>query len=143
MPTIHFVSASDGTPLTKRFDIQQGQLVKEPYPQVAMVTSHTVDVTDIEDFYTYVTMHASYGHCLLKGQLDRPLVNESRAGHTNSDTPTEWMVLDNDHLHDLEPQALMDLLGLGDVDYIVQYSASAGIVPGKMGYHLPLPEVLR
>ena len=45
-------------------------------------------------------------------------------------------MLDNDNLHDLEPQALMDLLGLGDVDYIVQYSASAGIEPGKCGYHI-------
>ena len=30
----------------------------------------------------------------------------------------------------------MDLLGLGDVDYILQYSASAGIEPKKRGYHL-------
>ncbi len=136
MNTIHFLAAADGTPLTKSFDIEEGQLVKQSYPQVATFNSFTVDVSDIEDFYTYVTMHASYGHCLLKGQLDRELNSDSRAGHTHPSMATQWMVLDNDHLHDVEPQALMELLGLSDVDYIVQYSASAGIVPGKCGYHI-------
>ncbi len=133
---IHFLSAADGTGLTKRFDLQDGQLVKHPYPQVAAFTSHAVEVETVEDLFVQLMAHGDAGHCVLKGQLDRALKNESRADHTNSDTTTEWMVLDNDHLHDLEPQALMDLLGLGDVDHIVQYSASAGIVPGKMGYHI-------
>jgi hypothetical protein len=90
----------------------------------------------IEDFYVNLGAHAQNNHCLLKGTLDRALKDESRADHTSSHIPTEWMVLDNDNLHDLEPQALMDLLDLGDVDYIVQYSSSAGVEPGKRGYHI-------
>ena len=136
MTTIHFLSAADGTRLTKRFHMTEDGLGKDPYPQVATFTSGEVEVDNIEDFLVQLAAHAQNGYCLLKGQLDRQLKNESRAGHTNRDTPTDWLVLDNDNLHDLEPQALMDLLGLGEVDYIVQYSASAGIEPGKCGYHI-------
>jgi hypothetical protein len=80
--------------------------------------------------------NAAQGHCLLKGRLDRALVNESRAGYTDADAPIHWLVLDNDGLRDLAPAALLALLGLADVDHIVQFSASAGIGPGKCGYHL-------
>lgn len=133
---LHYLSAADSQPLTKRFDIDQGCLAAQPYPMVSRINSHTVDVESIEEFHAALTEQAEKGRCLLKGQLDRPLQAESRAGHTRSDEPTEWLVLDNDLLHDLEPQQLMAMLGLGEVDYIVQYSASAGIVPGKNGYHI-------
>jgi hypothetical protein len=121
MTKLHFLAAADGTQLTKRFRISGEELTKESYPQVATFNSHEADVETIDDFYVALVAHANNGYCLLKGQLDRPLVDESRAGHTHSDEPTAWLVLDNDFLHDLEPQQLMNLLGLGDVDHIVQY----------------------
>ena len=90
----------------------------------------------IDEFYQALVSHSSSGHCLLKGLLDEPLTRKRRKGHTDRGAPTRWIVLDNDHLHDLEPQALLNLIGFNDVDHIVQYSASAGIVSGKMGYHI-------
>ena len=45
MLSIHFLSAADGTPLTKRFDLDEdGKLRKQPYPQVYHVTSHEAQV---------------------------------------------------------------------------------------------------
>jgi hypothetical protein len=137
MRTIHFLQAADGTRLTKHFKLtEEGTLQKEPYPQVYAFNSDEVEAETIGDLFAQLVAHADHGQCLLKGKLDRPLKNESRAGHTNSDDATDWLVLDNDNLHDVEPQQLMDLLGLGDVDYIIQYSASAGIEPHKKGYHI-------
>ena len=133
MTTIHFLQAADGTRLTKSFRRTEKGLEKDPYPQVYAFNSFEHEVETIEDFLVHLAAHAEHGHCLLKGKFDRQLKNESRAGHTNSDEPTDWLVLDNDNLHDLEPQQLMDLLGMGDVDHIIQYSASAGIEPGKSG----------
>jgi len=134
---VDFLSASNGTPLSKRFwKDSHGSIQSDPHPRVRDVTSHRESLDSLEQFYDVIVQHATAGHCLLKGLLDRPLHNESRAGRTVPDAATQWMVLDNDGLHDLEPQGLIDLLGLGDVDYIVQYSSSAGIVPGKRGYHI-------
>ena len=136
MPTIHFLSAADGTPLTKSFRMTDEGLQKDPYPRVFRTTSHEEQIASIEDLFDAISRHGQEGHCLLKGQLDRALRNESRAGHTDPSATTEWAVLDNDNLHDVEPQAMLDMLGLGHVDHVVQYSASAGVEPGKRGYHI-------
>jgi hypothetical protein len=140
MMKLHFLSAADASytavALTKRFTQGPNGLEKEPYPLVKRVSSIEETVGTIDDFYTALCAHAAQGHCLLKGKLDRALRNESRAGHTDADEPTQWLVLDNDGLHDMEPSELLTQLGLADVHHIVQYSASAGIEPGKRGYHL-------
>jgi len=134
---LDFLEASDGTALTKSFfNDDTGNLDIQPYPPVRDFISHRQCVDTIEEFYQALVSHSSSGHCLLKGLLDKPLSHESRAGHTDRGASTRWVVLDNDHLHGLEPQALLNLIGFNDVDHIVQYSASAGIVPDKMGYHL-------
>ncbi|MCF7993238.1 MAG: DUF5906 domain-containing protein [Chromatiaceae bacterium] len=132
---LHFLASADFSPLTKQFSMVDGRLVSVPYPMVTQFNSFEIEVQTIEEFFTALTTHAEYNHCLLKGQIDRQLQAESRAGHTTSDSTSEWMVLDNDGL-DLEPQQLMTMLGLGDVDYILQHSASGGVVPGKCGYHI-------
>jgi hypothetical protein len=137
MIRVTFLAAASGAVMSKRFCIENGTVaLKDPYPFVKRFTSHEVEVHSIKDFYSAILKHANKGNCLLKGNLDRPITRESRAGHTRSHETTQWVVLDNDHLHDVEPQELMDLLGLGYVNYVTQYSASAGIVDGKMGYHI-------
>ena len=88
MTKLHFLHAADGTPLTKRFTMTDNGLEKQAYPQVAAFTSDAVEADTIEDFFAALVAHANAGHCLLKGQLDRSLRNESRAGHTDSATPT-------------------------------------------------------
>ncbi len=131
-----FLEAACGTPLTKSFDRKNdGSISKSSYPLVSYFTSHSEKVDSIDDFHAVIKKHSDVGDCLLKGQLDRPLFNERRAGHTNADTPTEWAALDNDGLDDLSPGDLMNLVGLGDIDYIVQYSASAGITGPVNRYH--------
>ncbi len=136
MLDLTFIGAGDGTPLTKTFTVgKDGGITTKSYPMVKNLTSYSEQIDSMNDFYDAIVRHTEKGHCLLKGKLDRPLINESRAGHTDAHTETLWVVLDNDHLHNLSPQQLMDLIGL-DVDYVVQYSASAGIISGKNGYHI-------
>ncbi len=137
MATANFLESSNGQPMTKVFSIDNGgDLIKSSYPMVKNFTSHEEQFNTIEELHAAIMRHAATNHCLLKGQLDRPLVNESRAGHTNSELSTEWIVLDNDNLHDMSPREMLELTGIGDVDHIVQYSASSGVVPGHNGYHL-------
>jgi len=132
-----FLEASDGTTLTKSFTRdERNNLIKQPYPNVRDLTSHRVTLDTIDAFYQALKDHSSRGHCLLKGLLDRPLEHESRAGHADPEATTSWLVLDNDHLQNMKPQELLKLIGIGDVDHIVQYSASTGVVPGKWGYHI-------
>jgi hypothetical protein len=126
MLKLQFLEAS--VPLTKTFTLgDKGELIKTPYPMVKKFTSHEELVSSSEEFRDKLIQHAALGHCLLKGALDRALINESRAGHTSPDSPTEWVVLDVDGLP-YSPEEFLHLIGYGDVDYIVQYSASSGII---------------
>ncbi len=134
---VTFLTAADGTPLTKAYQlVTGGKLESSCYPMVKNLTSYNEEVHSIEQLHKSLLQHANHGHCLLKGSLDRQLLKASRAGHTNPTEPTELLVIDNDHAHDIAPQQLTDLLGLGDVDYVIQHSASSGIKPGHRGYHL-------
>lgn len=102
---------------------------KTSYPSALNFTSHTKEINNIEALYLALVEHAQKGHCLLKGAIQRPLACESRAGSTSSMTPTKLGVLDLDGL----PKAtnvdhLLTSLGFDDVDYIIQYSASMGVI---------------
>jgi hypothetical protein len=116
-------------PITKRYSQgQDGQLVKHPYPFVYNVTSHTHAVTTLADFHTHLVQHAAHGHTLVKGELQRPLVSESRAGSTDSELPTNWICLDLDGVEQFQTVDLfLDAIGAGGVDYILQWSSSMGV----------------
>lgn len=119
---ITFLSAD--VPLTKAYSLTG----KTPYPHVSYFSSHTEQISNLEELRSQLKAHATQGHCLLKGRLNRPLSHESRVGSTASDDETEWVCLDIDGLKNFEnPQQVMDLLGLSDISYIIQWSASAGI----------------
>ena len=109
-------------PLTKSFT----PTTKSSYPHAFEFTSSTIDVTSLQQFYNYLVIDAALGKCLLKGEIDKELVSESRAGSTSSYTPTEWVCFDFD---DIDSMASVDnfLHLLGDPDHIFQYSASHGI----------------
>ncbi len=118
---LQYLQASNGQPLTKSFTRNpDGSIEKSPYPRIKPFTSSEESIENTDELFESMQQHAATGHCLLKGQLDRPLVDESRAGHTTTYATTRWLVIDNDHLHQLSPSALMNLLGLAYVDYIVQ-----------------------
>lgn len=126
-----FLSAS--VPLAKAFHLAAGELTKSPYPMVRDFTSHTVEITSLEDLTVALHEAAAAGWCLLRGSLTRPIENESRAGLTASNNPTSLLVLDFDAFS-LSSEATLDTvlasLGLGAYDYVVQYSASS-VLPGR------------
>ena len=144
-----FLQAS--VPLTKTYVKTPNGITKTPYPFVWEFTSHEAQCKTLNELEQLLVAHASHGHCMLKGNTARPLVNESRAGSTDSNAPTEWVVLDLDGLPDVidfasasggsQSTALtIDLflseMGLQDISYVVQWSASYGIDNKKLRAHV-------
>ncbi len=115
-----------------------GTIEKQSYPHIKLFTSHVEDCPTLSDFFTKLVAHAKLGHCLLKGELHKPLVNQSRANSTTSDDKTDWLCLDFDKAPFKSPQEALDSITVGTaqpfkgVSYVVQYSASHGI-PGSEG----------
>lgn len=126
MVLTHFLGAS--VPLTKSFTLEKnGSLTKDAYPLVEAVTSYNEEVTTLSEFFNAIKTHADQGHCLLKGLLTRPLVRESRRGTTKTDDQSEWVCLDFDRHETPCINETLISLGLGDVSYVLQYSASHGL----------------
>lgn len=134
---LHFLEAS--SPLTKAYRKVNGELEKSPYPYVTDVTSHEVVVADMKAFEAAMKSHASMGHCLLKGQLSRALVEESRAGTTTTDATTDWVLLDIDGLDSVATvDDLLADMGMKDVSYVLQWSASYGIENKALRCHIAM-----
>lgn len=122
-----FLRASDGTPLTKTFEQTSEGIVKSSYPNVRDFLSYDISVTTLEEFYELL---ASVGptDCLLKGNVDRPLTGESRAGSTDPDALTSWLCYDVDGSKTCTSAAqFTKRIGMTGVSYIEQQSCSAGI----------------
>lgn len=123
---LHFLEADK--PLTKSFAPSS----KSSFPNVYEVTSHEDPCPDLATFHQLLIHHGSLGHCLLKGNLGRKLVCESRAGSTNAGAPTSWACLDLDGVAYATPDDFMAAIGLPNVSYVLQWSASASM-PGTTG----------
>lgn len=140
MPVIDFLQASQ--PLTKVYSKSNGVLTKTPYPFIWEFTSHREQFKTIAQLEQLLKAHATQGHCVLKGLTARPLVKESRAGSTDTNGTTEWLVLDLDGLpesstdRNADIAAFLHMLGLNDVDHIIQWSASYGIENMKLRAHV-------
>jgi len=123
---LHFISAN--IILTKEFSLDSNDhLSKSSYPMVKNVSSYIEYVSTVEEFAEAINKHSKLGHCLVKGKLDRTLSNESRAGHTDPNQPTDWTMLDIDGLP-YTPEKFMEIIGYENVTYLVQYSASTGVI---------------
>jgi hypothetical protein len=134
-----FLAASDGTRMAKSFVRSAGSLVTTPYPHVRRFWSFTRNAADLDQLYALLVTHAEAGHCLLKGQLDRPLRHESRAGRTDPNAPTDLLVLDLDTDQGFaDIDAFLEAIGLGGVSYVLHHSSSAGITatPGLRAHVL-------
>lgn len=141
---ITFLQAS--VPLTKSYTKSSSGVTKTPYPFVWEFTSHEEQFTTLAQLDTLIRKHAALGHCALKGVTARPLVNESRAGSTDTNSTTEWLVLDLDGLPDtievngktapLTIDLFLSEIGLDDISYVVQWSASYGIENNKLRAHV-------
>lgn len=152
---ITFLEATNGLPLSKHYSKAQGF---KPYPHVKSVTSHKyklpISSDGLETFEQLIREHGQKGHCLLKGNLKRDLVDESRAGHTNRTELTNLLVLDIDGIRlpksinsgdklsstdvtFLANQIVAELpIELRDVSYVAQASASLGLKGDKISMHI-------
>ena len=131
--------AADNTRLAKRFALRSdNQIDREPYPHIRLFNSERADVPTLSALSTRLKEVALRGGCVLKGLLDRPLNGESRAGHTSAAQPTDWLLLDLDKISGFqsgEPSGdfrdltefFWAILGLTDLEYVVQESASSFI----------------
>lgn len=119
-------------PLTKTFRLKDGQIEKIGHPRILDYTSHEIEFESIETLAKALTKHAKLGHCFLKGQVSRPLVNEPRAGTTNPNSPTRILLLDFDGIKGIDSvEDALTQLSLSGVDYIVQFSSSMGVLPER------------
>lgn len=119
------------TRLTKTYARDKlGNVTKSPYPNARYFTSHTEHPKTLADFEKALVAHAALGHCLLKGNVARPLVQESRAGSTDRLADTDWVCIDIDGLPATafgSVDALVDALGFKDISYVLQWSGSQDI----------------
>jgi len=124
--------------LTKTYVKQKdGTLEKYPYPNAYEFTSIEEPCTDIKRLEQLIRKHAALGHCMLKGSIAKPLMNESRKGSTDSNAATDWIVLDLDGIPNLTTvSAFLKELGLDDISYVIQYSASYGIENKDLRAHV-------
>lgn len=141
-------------PLTKSYVRNpDGSITKTPYPFVWEFTSHEVQCSNLAQMHAALTHHASLNHCLLKGSIQRPLVKESRAGSTDSNGTTEFVVFDLDGLPEVFPvtdaagvehkiavtiDSFLATLKLEHVSYILQWSASYGIENMRLRAHIAM-----
>lgn len=130
---VYFLTASK--PITKCYELgSAGELVKNSYPFVYEVTSHKETPADLQALTALMLKYAKRGGCMLKGELTRPLVTESRKGSTDPDLKTDWVCLDLDGVDGYQTVDLfLDAIGCGGTDYIVQWSSSMGI-ENKAGF---------
>ncbi len=113
-------------PLTKTYIKRaDGSIDKSSYPNVTNFTSIEEDCPDLKSMEVAMRKHAALGNSLLKGNVGRPLNDESRKGSTDSTEPTDWIVFDIDGLPNAATvDQFLTNLGMNDVSHIIQYSAS-------------------
>ena len=133
-----FLAAADGTRLSKRFTKSGDSIETDSYPQVREVNSVTFEVDNLHAMYEALVASAEEGLCLLKGNPNRPIVSESRAGLVDTVALTDWLVLDLDFEGEFtDIDAFLDAIGASGVSYIRQISASAGITkPAGLRSHV-------
>lgn len=131
---LNFLQAD--VPLTKSFKRVQNATQKSSYPSVINFTSCELAANDLAQFANALRKQALKGMCLLKGELQRPLVNESRAGSTDSNALTDWVCLDVDGVDAQSVEHFLQTVGLDNISYVVQYSASYKVSDKLLRCHI-------
>ena len=152
---ITFLEASNGLRLSKLYKKDN---TFTPYPHVKAVTSHHYNIPTSKDglkeLKDLIVNHGNKGHCMLKGPLKRPILNESRAGLSDRAAYTSLLVLDLDGIVlpnynpkkanltivDVEFMAEQIIMNLPEemqnISYIAQASASLGLKETKVSLHI-------
>jgi len=127
--TVNTLAASDGTSLCKSETAS--------YPNVYLFNSSKFECSGIKQFFDVITATAKHNMCLIKGELNKELHEESRAGATTADTPTKWICLDLDGVMLDTVEEFIALLPpvFRNTSYVLQESASLGSKPG-LRYHI-------
>jgi hypothetical protein len=121
---INFLADAGGVRLTKTYTPEGVQ----PYPDVSLFNSYQHDIEQLDELFAALQLHAERGHCLLKGDLLKPLSQERRAGATDPLRPTRYLVLDLDFDGGFESiEHFLSAIGLSNVSYILHHSSSSGI----------------
>ena len=149
-----FLEAANGQRLSKRHCPKNGFT---PYPHVKSVTSHEktiqLDKSGIAMLEQLIREHGQQGHCLLKGNLKRPIQNESRAGKTDRIGYSNLLVLDIDGItipNHTNPKTFTDKdvstlakavmrelpAEVQDCSFIAQASSSLGLKGDKVSLHI-------
>lgn len=92
MTKLTFLEASNGSRLGKTFTPTS----VNAYPLVKEFNSHEYEPASITERFNLIQEHAEKGHCLLRGDLKKILVNESRRGQSNKADPIDTVMLDID-----------------------------------------------
>lgn len=131
---MHLTFLSAAVPLTKTiaYSPRTGEYTTTSYPMVTNVTSEEVVVDNMEEFARQLHSFGLRSWSLLKGLVDRPLVDESRAGHAVTTAEHTWVCFDFDKV-DCPPtfdgavEAIYKYLPVEvhDVDAVIQLSASS------------------
>ena len=149
---VTFLESSHGIRLTKTISATESK----SYPDVKSVSSHEYIVPNdpnwIHNFASLIDKHGKLGHCLLKGPLRKPAINESRAGLGDKIAYSDLLVLDIDNLRlpgvprsgitsaDCQKIADIILADLGpefaNVSYIAQASSSLGRKIDRVSMHI-------
>lgn len=152
---VTFLEATNGLRLSKQHSSIKGFT---PYPLVKAVKSTTHDVAvdkqGLNDLEQLIRQYASAGQCMLKGNLKRDLIDESRAGHSDKNALSNLLVLDVDgvtltkslltksKLSSIDVMMIADQIiaelpiELHDVSYIAQASSSLGLKGDKVSLHI-------
>lgn len=125
-----FIGASNGTTLAKNL------ITGDSYPNVTEVNSFSHKGRGIQWIAQVLKLHAQSGNALLTGELDRPLINESRAGHVQR-KPTNYLIIDVDS-NSLPFSSRDKLLAHLQIDcsYVFQHSAGATSENGLRGHFI-------
>ena len=149
-----FLEAANGQRLSKRHCPKDGFT---PYPHVKSVTSHEntlqLNKAGLAMLEQLIRDHGQQGHCLLKGNLKRPIQNESRAGKTDRIGYSNLLVLDIDGItipNHTNPKTFTDKdvstlakavmrelpAEVQDCSFIAQASSSLGLKGDKVSLHI-------
>lgn len=142
-----FLKAANGVRLAKTFT-QKGT---QAYPMVKAMNSLEVETDSLTERLALYREHAAEGNALLKGSLDAPLENESRAGRTERDALTRTLIIDIDDFPISTPithcdsqvvrfhaEQIIQLLPdvLHNVSYIAHASSSFGRKTQTVSVHI-------
>lgn len=143
---VTFLEATNGLRLSKHHSKKDGF---KPYPHVKAVTSHKYDIPvsddGLEQFDKLLRKHAALGHCLLKGNLKRDIIDESRAGLSDRNALSNLLVIDVDGVRltggtdivYLAKQVINELpVELHNTSFIVQASSSIGFKGNRTSLHI-------